>query len=337
MALVNVPSWRGKKYLELSAFRLGLSPASEMDDHKMYYDVKDPLAAAGGRRLPAEPHHLLFAQARAQHLRGLQGRALKGLPEGLERFFRRSSDWVDLQWSELESVLRALAPRARGRLLDVGCADKPYEAWFRPYVTSYIGIEYAATFGATAAGGRGGPDLVYSGGRLPFRDGAFDTVLSVQVLEHTPDPGALIGEMSRVLAPDGVLILSAPFQFKLHEQPHDYFRYSPHGLRTLCEAADLESSRRPRRGASGPCSARRSTATSRSAWRGSASSRRRWGSWGTKSRSARSPAGGRCRWSAPGIVSIAAAARLMDRFFPETDESLGFTILAQRRRPRQLS
>ena len=37
-----------------------------------------------------------------------------------------------------------LAPRARGRLLDVGCADKPYEAWFRPYVTSYIGIEYAA-------------------------------------------------------------------------------------------------------------------------------------------------------------------------------------------------
>jgi SAM-dependent methyltransferase len=39
--LVNVPSWRGKRFLELSAFRLGLSPAAEMDDHKMYYDVKD--------------------------------------------------------------------------------------------------------------------------------------------------------------------------------------------------------------------------------------------------------------------------------------------------------
>ncbi len=50
--LVNVPSWRGKKYLELSAFRLGLSPAAEMDDHRMYYDVKDlwPLLVAAGFR-----------------------------------------------------------------------------------------------------------------------------------------------------------------------------------------------------------------------------------------------------------------------------------------------
>jgi SAM-dependent methyltransferase len=48
--LINVPSWRGKRYLELSAFRLGLSPAAEMDDHKMYYDVADlwPLLVRAG-------------------------------------------------------------------------------------------------------------------------------------------------------------------------------------------------------------------------------------------------------------------------------------------------
>jgi SAM-dependent methyltransferase len=39
--LINVPSWRGKRYLELSAFKLGFSPKSEMEDHKMYYDVRD--------------------------------------------------------------------------------------------------------------------------------------------------------------------------------------------------------------------------------------------------------------------------------------------------------
>jgi SAM-dependent methyltransferase len=51
-ALVNVPSWRGKRYLELSAFRLGLSPAEEMDDHKTYYDVRDlwPMLVAAGWR-----------------------------------------------------------------------------------------------------------------------------------------------------------------------------------------------------------------------------------------------------------------------------------------------
>jgi SAM-dependent methyltransferase len=48
--LINVPSWRGKRYLELAAFRLCVSPASEMDDHKMYYDERDlwPLLVRAG-------------------------------------------------------------------------------------------------------------------------------------------------------------------------------------------------------------------------------------------------------------------------------------------------
>lgn len=50
VALINVPSWRGKYFLELSAFRLGRSPASEMNDHKMYYDPRDlwPLLVKAG-------------------------------------------------------------------------------------------------------------------------------------------------------------------------------------------------------------------------------------------------------------------------------------------------
>jgi SAM-dependent methyltransferase len=73
VALINVPSWRGKKFLELSAFRLGLSPASEMDDHKMYYDVRDlwPLLVAAGfrpSRIRCFPHKFglnTFAVCRA--------------------------------------------------------------------------------------------------------------------------------------------------------------------------------------------------------------------------------------------------------------------------------
>lgn len=49
---VNVPTWRGKTFLEFSAFKLGLSPAVEMDDHKMYYDKRDlwPLLVRAGFR-----------------------------------------------------------------------------------------------------------------------------------------------------------------------------------------------------------------------------------------------------------------------------------------------
>lgn len=48
--LLNVPTWRGKSFLEFSAFRLGLSPKIEMDDHKMYYDKRDlwPLMVRAG-------------------------------------------------------------------------------------------------------------------------------------------------------------------------------------------------------------------------------------------------------------------------------------------------
>ena len=48
--LINVPTWRGKSLLEFSAFRLGLSPKLEMDDHKMYYDKRDlwPLLIRAG-------------------------------------------------------------------------------------------------------------------------------------------------------------------------------------------------------------------------------------------------------------------------------------------------
>jgi 2-polyprenyl-3-methyl-5-hydroxy-6-metoxy-1,4-benzoquinol methylase len=48
--LINVPTWRGKGFLEFSAFRLGFSPKEEMDDHKMYYDKRDlwPLLVRGG-------------------------------------------------------------------------------------------------------------------------------------------------------------------------------------------------------------------------------------------------------------------------------------------------
>lgn len=71
--VVNVPTWRGKRFLEYSAFRLGTSPALEMDDHKMYYDARDlwPLLVRAGFRpsgIRLRRHKLglnLFATARA--------------------------------------------------------------------------------------------------------------------------------------------------------------------------------------------------------------------------------------------------------------------------------
>jgi SAM-dependent methyltransferase len=50
VCLLSVPTWRGKWFLEFSAFRLKTSPAEEMDDHKMYYEFQTfwPLLVQAG-------------------------------------------------------------------------------------------------------------------------------------------------------------------------------------------------------------------------------------------------------------------------------------------------
>lgn len=56
LLLINVPSWWGKWFLELAAFRIGVSPPDEMNDHKTYYDPRDlwPLLRRAGFR----PDHI---------------------------------------------------------------------------------------------------------------------------------------------------------------------------------------------------------------------------------------------------------------------------------------
>ncbi|HEX4653489.1 MAG TPA: methyltransferase domain-containing protein [Candidatus Udaeobacter sp.] len=57
LLLINVPTWTGKRFLELSAFRLGLSPKVEIDDHKMYYAKRDlwPMLVRAGFK-PSQIH-----------------------------------------------------------------------------------------------------------------------------------------------------------------------------------------------------------------------------------------------------------------------------------------
>jgi 2-polyprenyl-3-methyl-5-hydroxy-6-metoxy-1,4-benzoquinol methylase len=57
LLIINVPTWRGKFFLEYSAFKLGWSPKLEMDDHKMYYDKRDlwPVLVKSGF-LPSQIH-----------------------------------------------------------------------------------------------------------------------------------------------------------------------------------------------------------------------------------------------------------------------------------------
>jgi SAM-dependent methyltransferase len=61
---------------------------------------------------------------------------------------------------------------------------------------------------------------------LPFRGESFDVVLCSELLEHVPDPIVVLREAYRVLQAPGILLLSVPFLFHVHADPHDYGRYT---------------------------------------------------------------------------------------------------------------
>ena len=88
------------------------------------------------------------------------------------------------------------------------------------------------------------PDVVADGvSGLPFPDGAFSYILSLEVLEHVADPRKFLSEAARVLAPGGRMCLSTRQYFRTHGAPHDYFRYTEHGLRVVFSGSGLRIDR----------------------------------------------------------------------------------------------
>lgn len=130
---------------------------------------------------------------------------------------------------ELHAAMRELGPQLAGRVLDVGCGDRPYEKLVA--AQAYVGLE----IDTPESRARGKADAYYDGRSFPFKDGDFSAVICNQVLEHVFEPEAFMAEIARVLKDGGRLLLTVPFVWDEHEQPRDYARYSSFGLKALLE------------------------------------------------------------------------------------------------------
>jgi SAM-dependent methyltransferase len=122
-----------------------------------------------------------------------------------------------------------------GRILDVGSADGPSVAWMRGGQRVQLDVDPR---GLSAGTGVCGSALA-----LPFADGAFDVVSAFDVVEHCEPERQAVAELTRVLAPEGRLLLSVPaynWAWTAHDvRAGHYRRYTRRRLRAALEGHGL--------------------------------------------------------------------------------------------------
>jgi SAM-dependent methyltransferase len=126
--------------------------------------------------------------------------------------------WRAGQERRLDMILSAAGSHLKGRVLENGCGVGMYLQHLTPHVGTIFGLEYDSER-AQQAHNRSPFVVNAAGEELPFKQLAFDAILSHEVLEHVRDDRRSIEEMVRVLKPDGVILLFVPnrgYPFETH-------------------------------------------------------------------------------------------------------------------------
>ncbi|MGC9950525.1 MAG: class I SAM-dependent methyltransferase [Bryobacteraceae bacterium] len=120
------------------------------------------------------------------------------------------------------------------RVLDAGAGEVRHARYFARQ--RYFGVDLAVgdrTWNYSRL------DAVADLARLPFADGCFDAAINIVTLEHVREPDSVLREIARTLAPAAPLLAIVPHEWELHQAPHDYFRFTRHGMAHLLERAGM--------------------------------------------------------------------------------------------------
>jgi demethylmenaquinone methyltransferase/2-methoxy-6-polyprenyl-1,4-benzoquinol methylase len=132
----------------------------------------------------------------------------RGLPRRYDLLSAALSFWQDPRWRR--ALVSAVAPRAGDRVLDVATGTGMVAAELLARTAcSVVGIDQSADMLAAARMRFADRDssrvqlLEGEAEALPFADASFDALTFTYLLRYVDDPRATVGELSRVLRPDG--------------------------------------------------------------------------------------------------------------------------------------
>lgn len=126
------------------------------------------------------------------------------------------------------------------KVLDVGAGGCPHRKLFNH--CEYFSQDFVQLSSMQIQNqlGYGKIDFVSDILNIPVPDKSYDVILCTEVIEHIPDPIAAIKEISRILKPGGKLLITAPLQSGLHQEPyHFYGGYTKYWYQKFLSENDL--------------------------------------------------------------------------------------------------
>lgn len=113
----------------------------------------------------------------------------------------------------------------RGRLIDLGCGSAPLYGAYAPISACQHFLDVEDRLGHFRLHYRASLNEPLSCIRQRY-----DSAILSDVLEHLADPKTALSSIYRILNKGGVLIMTVPFLYGVHEAPHDYRRFTKYGL-----------------------------------------------------------------------------------------------------------
>ncbi len=130
----------------------------------------------------------------------------------------------------LLDTLQHYSKYIKGKLLDLGCGNKPYYDIYSSLCSESVGCDVPFSLHKDSH-----VEVLCFAEDIDkhFEKETFDFILCTEVLEHTLNDRQVMNNISKVIKTGGVLLISVPFTYVLHEEPHDYRRYTYYGLTQL--------------------------------------------------------------------------------------------------------
>ncbi len=142
----------------------------------------------------------------------------------------QAHNWVI--YKSLDRFLEKNANLLKGNVYDLGCGTGVYKNYIKSIGANYVGVDWSNTIHNSAA------EIVSDlNDKFTIESNSADAILSISVIEHLHNPQGFLNESYRILKSEGNILLQCPWQWRIHEAPHDYFRYTTYALRMMFEKA----------------------------------------------------------------------------------------------------